>query len=138
MSIIECFKSKKEFYQSFLCMKKSIYIYLPHNAVLRECSSTTKLRLIFDASSNSFSWFSLKDLLITDLRMKQVLNSNLLLFRSFLVAEFVDMEKTICQVTIHREDVNCQREKYAKVLELFLFLSLILHFFLQEQWIKFL
>lgn len=41
--------------------------YLPHHVVLREYSSTTKLRVVFDVSSTSSYEFFLNDLLMIGL-----------------------------------------------------------------------
>jgi len=44
--------------------KESPKFYMPHHAVLKETSSTTKLRVVFNGSENSSNGVSLNDILM--------------------------------------------------------------------------
>ena len=83
--------------------------YLPHHAVLRECSSTTKLRVVFDASSKSSTGYSLNDLLMVGPRVQKDLYPILLRFRTFIVAVCADVEKMFRQIKVHPDDTDWQK-----------------------------
>ena len=83
--------------------------YLPHHAVLREASTTTKLRVVFDASSKSSSGYSLNDLLMVGPRLQPDLYPILLNFRLFKIAVHADLEKMFRQIKVHPDDVDWQR-----------------------------
>lgn len=55
--------------------------YLPHHGVLRESSTSTKLRVVFNASCKTSSRFSLNDILHTDAKLQTELFDVLLWFR---------------------------------------------------------
>lgn len=52
-------------------VKSSECFYLPHHAVMKADSTTTKLRLVFDASSASESGVSLNDRLLAGSNLNQ-------------------------------------------------------------------
>ena len=83
--------------------------YLPHHAVVRESSSTTKLRVVFDASCKTSSGLSLNDLLLVGPRVQPELFPILIQFRLFQVAICADVEKMFRQIRIHEEDADWQR-----------------------------
>lgn len=58
-----------------------VIIYLPHHAVTKQDSPTTKLRVVFDASSATSSGISLNDILRVGLTVQQDLLDILLRFR---------------------------------------------------------
>ncbi|XP_054709120.1 uncharacterized protein LOC129218823 [Uloborus diversus] len=62
--------------------------YLPHHGVVKESSSTTKLRVVFDASAKSTSGLSLNDLLMTGPRIQQELFPILLRFRTLVTVTY--------------------------------------------------
>jgi hypothetical protein len=88
---------------------KNPRFYLPHHAVFRETSSTTKLRVVFDGSCKSSSGLSLNDLLYTGPRVQQELFHILLRFRTFPVAVCADAEKMFRQIRVHPDDADLQR-----------------------------
>ena len=69
--------------------------YLPHHALLTECSITTKLRVFFDASSYSSTGYSFNDLLMVGQRVQKDLYPILLRFRTFIVAVCADVGKNV-------------------------------------------
>ncbi|GFW19135.1 DUF1758 domain-containing protein [Trichonephila clavipes] len=88
--------------------KREAY-YLPHHAVLRDSSTTTKLRVVFDASAKSTSGYSLNDLLMGGPRVQRDVYPILLSFRTFQIAVCADLEKMFRQIRISSEDTNWQR-----------------------------
>ncbi|GFS72039.1 DUF1758 domain-containing protein [Trichonephila clavipes] len=84
-------------------------LYLPHHGVVRDISCTTKLRVVFDASSKTSSGLSLNDLLMVGPRVQPELFPILIQFRIFSVAICADVEKMFRQIKVHEEDVDWQR-----------------------------
>ncbi|GFR25022.1 integrase catalytic domain-containing protein [Trichonephila clavata] len=84
-------------------------LYLPHHGVVRDTSCTTKLRVVFDASSKTSSGLSLNDLLMVGPRVQPELFPILIQFRIFNVAICADVEKMFRQIKTHEEDVDWQR-----------------------------
>ena len=69
--------------------------YLPHHAVIRRDKETTKLRVVYDASSSRSGGPSLNDCLYTGPKFNQNVFDILLRFRSYRVALTADIEKAI-------------------------------------------
>ncbi|GFU08904.1 integrase catalytic domain-containing protein [Trichonephila clavipes] len=84
-------------------------LYLPHHGVVRDTSCTTKLRVVFDASSKTSSGLSLNDLLMVGPRVQPELFPILIQFRIFSVAICADVEKMFRQIKVHEEDLDWQR-----------------------------
>ncbi|GFX52232.1 DUF1758 domain-containing protein [Trichonephila clavipes] len=84
-------------------------LYLLHHGVVRDTSCTTKLRVVFDASSKTSSGLSLSDLLMVGPRVQPELFPILIQFRIFSVAICADVEKMFRQIKVHEEDVDWQR-----------------------------
>ncbi|GFT08341.1 integrase catalytic domain-containing protein [Trichonephila clavipes] len=74
-----------------------------------DTSCTTKLRVVFDASSKTSSGLSLNDLLMVGPRMQPELFPVFIQFRIFSVAICADAEKMFRQIKVHEEDVDWQR-----------------------------
>lgn len=74
--------------------------YKPHHAVFKEASSTTKLKVVFNASASSSSGISLNDILLTGPIVQPDLFSLLLRFRMFKYALTADIKKMYHQVNI--------------------------------------
>ncbi|GBL61029.1 hypothetical protein AVEN_146726-1, partial [Araneus ventricosus] len=83
--------------------------YLPHHAVLRDSSSTTKLRVVFDGSCKTSSGHSLNDCLMVGPCVQPELFPILIQFRVFQVAVCADVEKMFRQIKVHEDDVDWQR-----------------------------
>ena len=82
--------------------------YLPHHGVTKE-SSTTRLRVVFDASSKTTSGVSLNEALLVGPVLQQDLFSILLRFRTFRYAITADVAKMYRQVLIDENQTPLQR-----------------------------
>ncbi|UYV61147.1 hypothetical protein LAZ67_1003576 [Cordylochernes scorpioides] len=83
--------------------------YLPHHGVLREQSTTTKIRVVFDASSRSTNNLSLNDFLHVGPKLQQNLFNILLRFRTFPIAITADIEKMFRQIRLNSDDRDYHR-----------------------------
>nr|XP_042898664.1 uncharacterized protein LOC122269463 [Parasteatoda tepidariorum] len=83
--------------------------YLPHHFVINEDSSTTKLRVVFDASAKDSNGNSLNSALFLGPRLQPELFSILLKFRYFKIAISGDIEKMYRQIRMNNEDSDFQR-----------------------------
>lgn len=83
--------------------------YIPHQAVIREDSLTTKLRAVFDASSKTSLKISLNDNLYKGPRLQQDLTTILLRWRTHKIAFMADIMKMYRFIKIHEDDMTCQR-----------------------------
>ena len=83
--------------------------YLPHHCVTKESSSTTKLRVVFDASAKTTSGLSLKDCLLVGPKLQADLFHILIRFRFFKVAMSADVAKMYRQVELCPRDKDLHR-----------------------------
>ncbi|UYV84182.1 hypothetical protein LAZ67_X001460, partial [Cordylochernes scorpioides] len=83
--------------------------YMPHHPVIREQSTTTKMRVVFDASAKSENNVSLNQFLHKGPKIQQDVFFILLRFRTYPVAITADIEKMYRQIRIHPEDADYQR-----------------------------
>lgn len=83
--------------------------YLPHHCVLRPESSTTKLRVVFDASSKTTTNVSLNDLLHSGPRIQEELFSILIRFRTHRFVFSADIEKMFRQIWVEESDRKFQQ-----------------------------
>jgi len=75
--------------------------YLPHHGVVRDDKNTTKLRIVYDASSSSSPKTpSLNDCLYKGPQLNPLLYEVLMLFRTFPVALTSDIEKAFHQISV--------------------------------------
>lgn len=86
----------------------SPYYFLPHHGVLREHSSTTKLRVVFDGSAKSTSGKSLNDIQFIGPNLHNDVVSILLRFRQFRFVACADVEKMYRQINIQPDQRNLQ------------------------------
>ncbi|XP_053698873.1 uncharacterized protein LOC128745826 [Sabethes cyaneus] len=84
-------------------------VYLPHHCVLKESSSTTKCRVVFDASSKTASGKSLNDVLMTGPVLQDSLINILLRFRIPAIALTGDIRQMYRMVKISASDRDYQR-----------------------------
>ncbi|XP_046671229.1 uncharacterized protein LOC124361230 [Homalodisca vitripennis] len=83
--------------------------YIPHLPVVREDSSTTKLRVVFDASAKTSSGRSLNDCLLVGPTIQQDVFSILARFRYHTFVLSADIEKMYRQVYINEKQLDLQR-----------------------------
>ena len=89
-----------------LAKPPSEVFYLPHHAVLKESSTTTKLRVVFNGSQKTSSGNSLNDVLLCGPTVQDDLFSILLRFRFHTYVFSADIAKMYRQVSIN----PCQRD----------------------------
>ncbi|XP_022167535.1 uncharacterized protein LOC111031762, partial [Myzus persicae] len=86
--------------------------YLPHHAVVKADSITTKVRVVFDGSASARSGLSLNDILHRGPKTLHDIISIILRFRTHAIALTADVAKMYRQVLVHPEDRNVQRIVY--------------------------
>ncbi|XP_041451809.1 uncharacterized protein LOC121405256 [Drosophila obscura] len=84
------------------------HYFIPHQCVLRPDSSSTKLRVVFDASSKTTTGWSLNDLLMVGPTIQRELFLSLVRFRVNRYALTADVSKMYRQVDVAVEDRNFQ------------------------------
>lgn len=84
------------------------FVCLPHHAVIKESSSTTKVRGVFDASAKTSNGKSLNDLLCVGPTIQPDLFELLIRWRRFQYAFSGDIEKMYRQVRINPKQANFQ------------------------------
>ena len=78
--------------------------YLPHHAVVRRDKTTTKVRVVYDASARSATGPSLNDCLLKGPKFNQLIFDLLVRFRSYRVALTADLEKAFLMVSVEEAD----------------------------------
>ena len=77
--------------------------YIPHHPVIRDDKTTTKIRIVFDASARD-NGPSLNDCLYKGPHLTPLLYDILLRFRSHVVALTSDIEKAFLQINVNEND----------------------------------
>ncbi|XP_055909622.1 uncharacterized protein LOC129944297 [Eupeodes corollae] len=102
---------------------KGPHYFIPHQCVLRPQSTSTKLRVVFDASSRTSSQLSLNDILMVGPTIQEELFSTLLRFRTHKYAITADITKMYRQVLVAEEHTNYQlivwRQHPSQLLQIF-------------------
>ncbi|XP_049301263.1 uncharacterized protein LOC125774934 [Anopheles funestus] len=88
------------------------HYYLPHHAVVKETSTTTKVRVVFDASCKSSSGYSLNDKLLVGPVIQDDLFTIIVRFRSRAIALSADVEKMYRQIRHDDDDHRYLRIRY--------------------------
>jgi hypothetical protein len=86
----------------------TVHYYLPHHGVLKESSSTTKLRTVFDASCKSSSGVSLNDILMTGTKLQNNIADILMQFRRHHIVICCDIKQMYRQILVHQDDRHLQ------------------------------
>jgi hypothetical protein len=83
--------------------------YMPHHAVVKESSTTTKVRVVYDASAKSTNGFSLNDRLLIGPTVQEDIFSILIRWRTFEIGFIADIEKMYRMIIVDPEDAKFQR-----------------------------
>ncbi|XP_075743772.1 uncharacterized protein LOC142802692 [Rhipicephalus microplus] len=83
--------------------------YMPHQAVVRQESLTTKVRVVFDASSSAKDRLSLNDVLESGPKLNPELIDLLINFRTYNIGIVADIEKAFLQISLSEGDRNAVR-----------------------------
>ena len=82
--------------------------YLPHHAVVKECSVTTKTRVVFGGSAQTSTGISF-DTLLVDATIQEDRFSTVVRFKSFLYAFTADIQQMYRQIRVDPEDSVFQK-----------------------------
>ncbi|XP_058810347.1 uncharacterized protein LOC131675396 [Phymastichus coffea] len=85
--------------------------YIPHLAIMKESSETTKCRPVFDASAKTSNGISLNDVLMPGPTIQDTIFKQILRFRTHQYVVTADIEKMYRQILVHPDD-----RKYQKIL----------------------
>lgn len=88
--------------------KKKVY-YLPHHAVLREASISTKLRVVFDGSAKPENGKALNEELLTGPPLLQDLRDLVTRWRQHKIALVADIKQMYRQILVSHQDTDFQR-----------------------------
>ncbi|XP_075150715.1 uncharacterized protein LOC142224817 [Haematobia irritans] len=83
--------------------------YLPHHAVLRPESRTTKVRVVFNASKKSSNGLALNDVLLAGPILQRDLTIMILNWRTYRFVFNGDIEKMYRQIMVHPHDRKFQK-----------------------------
>lgn len=86
--------------------------YIPHHAVIREDKTTTKLRVVLDASAKTSNGTSLNDILYAGPVLQADLLNILLNLRLFAIAITADVKAMYLRIAVHPDDRPLQRILY--------------------------
>ena len=85
------------------------HYYMPHHCVLKDVSTTTKLRVVFDTSAKTTTGLSLNDCLMVGPKLQDDQFCILIRFRFFKVALSAEVAKIYRQVGINPRDRDFMR-----------------------------
>ncbi|XP_076289815.1 uncharacterized protein LOC143213646 [Lasioglossum baleicum] len=84
-------------------------VYIPHHAVIRDTSATTRLRVVFNASCKSSNGTSLNDHLLVGPKLQTELPAVVLRWRMHRYVYIADIAKMYRQILVDERDVDYQR-----------------------------
>ncbi|XP_017797028.1 PREDICTED: uncharacterized protein LOC108578252, partial [Habropoda laboriosa] len=90
-------------------LENQLGYYLPHHAVYKESSTTTKLRVVFDGSAKTSSGISLNDAQLVGMPVQSDLVTILLRFRKHRYVLSADIEKMYRQIRVREDHRRFQR-----------------------------
>ncbi|XP_011171556.3 uncharacterized protein LOC105204198 [Solenopsis invicta] len=102
--------------------ESSQFVYIPHHPVIRESSATTRVRVVFNASSPTSNSRSLNDHLLAGQKLQTDLAAVLLRWRQYRYVYSADVAKMYRQIRVDPRDTDYQRilwidEKTGRVQE---------------------
>ena len=83
--------------------------YLPAHGVVKEASTSTKLRVVFDAFARTTSGIALNDILLSGPNLYPLLTNVVLSFRMHPIGMSADISKMFRQVGLHPDDRDLHR-----------------------------
>lgn len=89
--------------------RRNMSVYLPHHAVIREDKTTTKVRVVFDASCKGSNGVSLNDLLMVGPTLQPELRHLIMCWRKYPVCLIADIVKMYRMVRVTNDDTDYQR-----------------------------
>lgn len=84
-------------------------VYIPYHEVIRESSTTTRLRVVFNASSVTSNGTSLNDHLLLGLKLQTEITSVILCWRQCKYVYAADIAKMYRQIRLDPRDIDYQR-----------------------------
>lgn len=84
-------------------------VYLPHHAVVRQDKTTSKVRIVFDASCSGSNGVSLNNDLMTGPTLQPELRHLIMRWRCYPIALVADIVKMYRQIKVADADVDFQR-----------------------------
>lgn len=90
-------------------LKDPTAVYLPHHAVIRNDKTTTKVRIVFDASMKGTNGVSLNDDLMVGPTLQPPLRHIIMCWRIHPISLCADIVKMYRQVKVNPEQVDFQR-----------------------------
>lgn len=93
-----------------ITQSKGVRYFLPHHPVFREASTTTKLRVVFDASmkTDGGKGLSLNDILLVGPVVQDDLFSVIIRFRMHSLVFTADIVKMYRKIQVHKENTSLQ------------------------------
>ena len=86
--------------------------YIPHHAVLKPQNTTSKVRIVYDASAKTSNDKSLNDLLLIGPKLQQDIRGLLLRFRTFPIVLIADIKQMYRQINMDESHCDFQRILY--------------------------
>lgn len=86
--------------------------YMPHHTVVKASSTTTKVRVVFNASAKTDKGISLNDVLLTGPTIQDTLFTIFLRFRSYIYAMTSDIAQMYRQIYVHPDHYKYQQMFY--------------------------
>ena len=88
---------------------ESTAYYLPSHGVVKQSSTTTKLRILFDATAKTTLVISLNDTLLPGPNLYPLLRDVILAFRSHIIGMSADISKMFLEIGLHQDDRDLHR-----------------------------